>query len=124
MKITIRIDKNYGIETAYPACPQSRLLADLAGTKTLTRRALDTIAALGLIYDYFESAEPDYDLDVIAICCEFSEQSPAAIAADYSIEIDENENDEEIAGAVLSYLEINTHVIGETDDGKFVYIQF
>ncbi len=47
MKIIIRIDKNYGIETAYPACPQSRLLADLAGTKTLTRRALDTIAALG-----------------------------------------------------------------------------
>jgi hypothetical protein len=78
--------------------------------------------ALGLIFDYFESAEPDYDLDVIAICCEFSEQSPAAIAADYSVEIDEN--DEEIAGAVLSYLEINTHVIGETDDGKFVYIQF
>ena len=47
MKIIIRIDKNYGVETAYPACPQSRLLADLAGTKTLTRRALDTIAALG-----------------------------------------------------------------------------
>jgi hypothetical protein len=47
MKITIRIDKNYGVETAYPACAQSRLLADLAGTKTLTRRALDTIAALG-----------------------------------------------------------------------------
>jgi len=47
MKIIIRIDKNYGIETAYPVCAQSRLLADLAGTKTLTRRALDTIAALG-----------------------------------------------------------------------------
>tara|TARA_R110000868_G_C10398539_1_gene721060 strand:- start:184 stop:390 length:207 start_codon:yes stop_codon:yes gene_type:complete len=47
MKIIIRIDKNYGVETAYPACAQSRLLADLAGTKTLTRRALDTIAALG-----------------------------------------------------------------------------
>jgi hypothetical protein len=47
MTITIRIDKNYGLETAYPACAQSRLLADLAGTKTLTRRALDTIAALG-----------------------------------------------------------------------------
>lgn len=47
MKITIRIEKNYGIETAYPACDQSRLLAKLAGTKTLTRHALDTIAALG-----------------------------------------------------------------------------
>jgi hypothetical protein len=47
MKIIIRIEKNYGIETAYPSCDQSRLLADLAGTKTLTRRALNTIAALG-----------------------------------------------------------------------------
>lgn len=80
--------------------------------------------ALGLIYDFFESVDPDYDLDIIAICCEFSEQSPAAIAADYSIDIDENKNDEEIASEVLSYLERKTHVIGETDDGKFVYIQF
>ena len=47
MKITIRIEKNYGIETAYPSCDQSRLLARLAGTKTLTRHALDTISALG-----------------------------------------------------------------------------
>jgi len=47
MIITIRIEKNYGIETAYPSCDQSRLLAKLAGTKTLTRHALDTIAALG-----------------------------------------------------------------------------
>ncbi len=47
MIITIKIEKNYGIETAYPACEQSRLLAKLAGTKTLTRHALDTIAALG-----------------------------------------------------------------------------
>lgn len=47
MKITIRIEKNYGIETAYPSCDQSKLLARLAGTKTLTHHALDTIAALG-----------------------------------------------------------------------------
>lgn len=47
MIITIRIEKNYGLETAYPVCDRSRLLAKLAGTKTLTRHALDTIAALG-----------------------------------------------------------------------------
>jgi hypothetical protein len=47
MIITIKIEKNYGIETAYPSCDQSRLLARLAGTKTLTRHALDTIVALG-----------------------------------------------------------------------------
>lgn len=47
MKITIRIEKNYGIETAYPSCDHSRLLAKLAGTKTLTWHALETIRALG-----------------------------------------------------------------------------
>lgn len=47
MKITIRIEKNYGIETAYPACKQAKLLAKLAGTKTLTWHGLETIRALG-----------------------------------------------------------------------------
>ena len=47
MKITIRIEKNYGIQTAYPACDNSRLLAKLAGTKTLTWHGLETIRALG-----------------------------------------------------------------------------
>jgi len=47
MKITIRIEKNYGIETAYPHCEQSKLLARLAGTKTITWHALETIRALG-----------------------------------------------------------------------------
>jgi len=56
MKITIRIEKNYGIETAYPSCDQSRLLAKLAGTKTLTRHALDTIAALGYAIEIEQTA--------------------------------------------------------------------
>lgn len=47
MKIIIRIEKNYGIESAYPVCDNSRLLAKLAGTKTLTWHALETIRALG-----------------------------------------------------------------------------
>jgi hypothetical protein len=47
MIITIKIEKNYGIQTAYPSCDQSRLLAKLAGTKTLTWHALETIRALG-----------------------------------------------------------------------------
>ena len=29
--------------------------------------------ALGLLFDYFEEIDPDYELDVIAICCEYSE---------------------------------------------------
>ena len=37
----------YGRETIYPACETSKLLAQLAGTRTLTLAALATIRALG-----------------------------------------------------------------------------
>lgn len=47
MTITIEIRDIYGIRTIYPACQTSRLLARLAGTKTITRHALETIRALG-----------------------------------------------------------------------------
>lgn len=47
MKITVRIDRNYGIQTVYPACPAAELFARIAGTKTLTRNAMRDIAALG-----------------------------------------------------------------------------
>ena len=47
MKITVRITKTYGNESIYPACATSELLAKLAGTKTLTRAAIETIKALG-----------------------------------------------------------------------------
>lgn len=47
MTITIEIRDIYGIRTVYPACDKSRLLARLAGTKTITRHALETIRALG-----------------------------------------------------------------------------
>lgn len=53
MKITIRIDRNYGIETAYPACKASQLFARIAGTKTLTAHALRDIAALGYTIEVF-----------------------------------------------------------------------
>ena len=47
MKITIRCEKNYGVEVFYPACKQSELFASIAGTKTLTRATLRDIDLLG-----------------------------------------------------------------------------
>lgn len=46
---TILVDVRdvYGRETIYPACATAELLAQLAGTRTLTRAALATIRALG-----------------------------------------------------------------------------
>ena len=47
MKITVRIDKNYGVETVYPACQIAELFARIAGTKTLTRNTLRDVRELG-----------------------------------------------------------------------------
>ena len=45
--ITVRIDKNYGTTVVYPACHTSKLIAQLAGTRTLTDRALALVKQLG-----------------------------------------------------------------------------
>jgi hypothetical protein len=77
--------------------------------------------ALGLIYDYLEEIDSDYDLDVIGLCCELSEESPQEIARNYAIDL---ENDGNELLNVLDYLHDHTTVIGTTEAGTIVYIQF
>ena len=76
--------------------------------------------ALNLLFDYFEELENDtgeeMELDVIAICCDYSVDDCATIAQDYSIDIEDMDEDE-AKDAVLEYLQDNTTVIGECDDG-------
>ena len=78
--------------------------------------------ALGLLFDYFEDNEPDMELDVIAVCCDYSEDSPEAIAAAYDIDI-EGMNEEQINHEVMEYLQNHTCVVGSTD-ASIVYAQF
>lgn len=47
LTLTVEIKSVYGNRAVYPACSKSKLLADIAGTKTFTSRALDSIKALG-----------------------------------------------------------------------------
>jgi hypothetical protein len=47
MKITVRLDKNYGSWVVYPVCQQAQLFAAIAGTKTLKEKTLDQIMQLG-----------------------------------------------------------------------------
>lgn len=47
MKITVRIKSVYGNELVYPVCEHAKLLARLAGSKTLTREAIALIKQLG-----------------------------------------------------------------------------
>ena len=77
--------------------------------------------ALGLIYEWLEDNDPDCDLDVIGLCCELAEQSPEDIAHDYSIDLEDDGN-ELLNG--LDYLHDETTVIGTTEAGTIVYVQF
>jgi hypothetical protein len=77
--------------------------------------------ALGLIYDYLEEIDSDYDLDVIGLCCELSEESPQEIARNYAIDLEDDGN--ELLN-VLDYLHDHTTVIGTTSAGSIVYVQF
>jgi hypothetical protein len=78
---------------------------------------------LELLFDYLEDCDPDMELDVIAICCDYSEDTPEDIANNYwdrdSVPDDENE----LRQAVREYLDANTIVVGETSFG-FVYANF
>ena len=84
--------------------------------------------ALKVIFDYLEEYEDstgeEIKLDVIAICCDYSVDTPLSIDEAYGIEIDTNENDDEIAQQVKDFLESATIMLGETVDGQIVYQQF
>ena len=74
---------------------------------------------LDVLFDYFEEYEEstgeEIELDVIAICCEYSEETPDEIRANYRLDADYD---------VMEYLLDNTQVAGVTEDGNIIYVQF
>ena len=87
--------------------------------------------AMGLLFEYFEELNPNMTLDVIAVCCAYSEDTVQNIAGNYDIELTdidtEGMDEEEIDAAqlenVLDYLNNHTSVVGETSSG-IVYADF
>lgn len=80
--------------------------------------------ALGLIYDYMEDLDSDWELDVIAICCDFVEQSPKDIARAYNIDISDCDDEYEVLQVVRDYLQDETSVVDTTEAGDIIYSQF
>ena len=80
--------------------------------------------ALCSLFAYFEEVEEDtgdeIELDVIAICCEYSVDSVEDIASNYSIDIEDMDEDEAKA-AVIEYLNDNTMVIDDDCNGQILY---
>lgn len=79
-----------------------------------------TYDGLNMLFSYFEDTAPDAELDVIAICCGYSEDMPEYIADQYDIDT-EDMSDGETLDAVLEYLGNNSLVVGVTDAGAVVY---
>jgi len=87
---------------------------------------------LSVLFDYLEDYEEqtgeELELDVIALCCDYSEDTTEAIARNYSIDLshldpEDDDYEEQCTEAVRDYLEAYTTVVGETSTG-FVYSAF
>ena len=88
--------------------------------------------ALGLLFDYFEDYEEqtgeEIEFDVIAICCDYSEDTVQDIARNYSIDLNDadpeaDDYEDQCRQIVFDYLSDRTSVVGDTADG-FVYLAF
>ena len=84
--------------------------------------------ALKAIFEYFESIEEttgeEQELDVIAICCDFSEMSIDEIIASYSIDVSECEDRAEQHQIVSDYLNDYAGFVAETSNESYVFLQF
>ena len=78
---------------------------------------------LEILYDYIDEMIPDYDLDVIELCCDYSESSIKELIDSYDIDLDGIEPDE-INGTVLDYINDHSIVLGVTYDVSIVYQNF
>jgi trehalose/maltose hydrolase-like predicted phosphorylase len=79
------------------------------------------------LFDYLEEMEQstgeEMELDVIALCCEYSEDTYQSIAENYRIDLSDCNDDSDIEDAVREYLGNKTVIVGEVSGG-FVYAIF
>ena len=96
--------------------------------KSMGRENQFSYEALTLLFEYFEQLEADMDkpieLDVIAICCDYSEDTYDNIASNYSIEDLEGLSIEDRKQAIEDFLNDRTILLGQSDDNNLVYLQF
>jgi hypothetical protein len=89
-----------------------------------------TYEGLNLLFEHLEGFERDtgeeLELDVIALCCEFSEMSLSELLESYGI-TDEKLTDDteaELLGLATNYLSDNTLLCGVTENNNFLFQDF
>ena len=89
---------------------------------SMDRKENFTYEGREILFSYLEELEQDtgeeLEMDVIALCCDYSEDTPEDIAANYSIIPNDGETLED---AVEAYLNNKTSIVGKTPAGDFVY---
>ena len=77
------------------------------------------------LFDYLEEVEDrtgeQIELNVLALCCEYSEDHWADIADHYQIDLPDCSDDDECMAAVGEYLDSRNILIAGLDNGLFVY---
>lgn len=87
--------------------------------------------ALRVLFDYLEDYEEQtgesVELDIIALCCDYSEMTWKEVADNYRVDLSDCEDDDDREDAIRAYLEYHTALCGEFEgpDGvTFVFQQF
>ena len=86
--------------------------------------------ALEIIFDYLNDLGEAVEMDVISICCEYTEQSCADLLESNSewVDINDDMSNEELADAARDYLNDNTFLVGEyvnnAGETVFVFVSF
>ena len=85
-----------------------------------------TSEALEIIFNHLNESGDTIEMDVIAICCEFTEQSCADVLELNSecIETNDDMDNEELADAARDYLNDNSFIVGEYENnaGETVFV--
>ena len=72
---------------------------------------------LEALFDYLEDIDANYELDVIGLCCDYTESTIEEVRKDYSLSIDDYKTDSDVIG----YLRDSTSVVCEN---PLIYASF
>ena len=100
--------------------------------KAYNRQDNFSLNGLRILFESLEQTANDcginIEMDVIALCCEYSEDSIADIINNYDIDMTDCDSDDEKIETVEYYLQDNTFVCGQYEDDNgvtyFVYQAF
>lgn len=93
----------------------------------MNRKTNFSYEALEILFEYLEELEEstgeEIELDVIALCCDFSEDTPENIGEAYGIPMADVDfdNPADVLDCVVDFLRVQGVFVGTTKDGKIVF---